>query len=94
MIRLADWTAASKKMWRKWRRIDAEKIIAVVSLDGPIVMGESQNPPVELPIPLVGGKSAGDVTLVRHIRMAEQIPNLGALIFYVNSPGGSALSSD
>ncbi len=93
-IRITDWETASKKMWRKWRKIDREKVIAVVSLEGPIVMGESQNPPVELPIPLVGGKNAGDVTLVRHIRMAEQMPNLGALVFYVNSPGGSALSSD
>ncbi len=94
MIRITDWETASKKILRKWRKVNAEKVIAVVSLEGPIVMGESQNPPVELPIPIVGGQNAGDVTLVRHIRMAEQLPNLGALIFYVNSPGGSALSSD
>ncbi len=93
-VRITDWETASKQLLRKWRKVNAEKIIAVVSLEGPIVMGESQNPPVELPIPIVGGQNAGDVTLVRHIRMAEQLPNLGALVFYVNSPGGSALSSD
>ncbi|MFK7805242.1 MAG: S49 family peptidase [Anaerolineae bacterium] len=93
-IRITKWDGAAKKMWQKWRPVHHEKVIAVVSLEGSIMMGESQNPPVELPIPIVGGKTAGDVTVVRHLRMAEQIDNLGALIFYVNSGGGSALSSD
>lgn len=93
-LRLTNWDAAVKKMWRKWRPVHHEKVIAVVSLEGAIVMGESQTPPVELPIPIVGGRNAGDVTLVRHLRMAEQLDNLGALVFYVNSGGGSALSSD
>ena len=70
------------------------KFIGVVSLEGGIAMGPSRNPPIDLPIPFIGGAMAGEQTLVKLLRQAEQAKNMAALIFHVDSGGGSALASD
>ena len=56
--------------------------------------GESQNPPVELPIPLIGGERLGDVTLVQQVRNLMKDDRCAALVLYVDSPGGSATASE
>jgi protease-4 len=63
-------------------------------LQGGINMGKSQQPPIELPIPLLGGQTAGETALVSLIRRAEKLEELAALILHVDSPGGSGLASD
>jgi protease-4 len=70
------------------------KFIGVISLEGAIIMGPSRQPPIDLPIPFVGGAAAGEQTLVQLLRQAEKMDELAAIIFYVNSGGGSALASD
>ena len=66
--------------------------VAVVSLEGAIVTGKSRRSP--LPLPLVGGAQAGSETLLRAFRAAEKDKGTAAVVFYVNSGGGSALASD
>ncbi|HFQ92934.1 MAG TPA: signal peptide peptidase SppA, partial [Anaerolineae bacterium] len=92
---------ASLKEWRDARgmllevpRRHTKKFVGVISLEGAITMGASQKPPVDLPIPLVGGATAGEATLLSLFRRAEGMSNIAALVFHVDSPGGSALASD
>ncbi|HEX7021516.1 MAG TPA: signal peptide peptidase SppA, partial [Trueperaceae bacterium] len=66
--------------------------IAVISLLGVIVPGKSRRSP--LPLPLVGGQQAGSETLVNAFRAAEMDARTQAIVFYVDSGGGSALASD
>ena len=90
---LVEWPKAARLLTEKARR-RSRKFIGVISLEGVINMGSSQSPPIDLPIPLVGGQMAGEQTLVYLLRQAEKIDNMAGLIFHVDSPGGSALASD
>src|SRR5690625_1539072 len=66
--------------------------VALVSLEGAIVTGKSRKSPV--PLPLVGGVMAGSETLVAALRTAGRDPRTRAVVFHVDSGGGSALASD
>jgi protease-4 len=72
----------------------AARAVGVITLEGLITMGPSVRPPVELPIPLLGGVSAGEQTLVGLLRRAEKDDELAAVVLHVDSGGGSALASD
>ncbi len=61
--------------------------IAVVSLTGGIVPGKSRRFPM-------GGPIAGAETLVRALRAAAKDKQTRAVVFFVDSGGGSALASD
>ncbi len=91
--RLATWSEARGQLMEKARR-RRKQFIGVVSLEGSIVMGPSRQPPIDLPIPFLGGAAAGEATLLRLLRQAEEMDNMAALIFHVDSGGGSALASD
>lgn len=71
-----------------------EKFIGVLKLSGMIINGESAKPPVDVPLPLLGNERIGDITAVNQIRSLHQMPNLAALVVYVDSPGGSATASE
>ncbi|MCA9958444.1 MAG: signal peptide peptidase SppA, partial [Anaerolineales bacterium] len=90
---LQSWEKAMPHLMEKVRR-HTRQFIGVVSLEGAIVMGPSRQPPVDLPLPFVGGDTAGEQTLLRLLRKAEAMDNMAALIFHVDSGGGSALASD
>ncbi|MEM7111999.1 MAG: signal peptide peptidase SppA [Chloroflexota bacterium] len=90
---LKTWDEAAGQLLEKWRR-RSKKFIGVISLEGAIMMGSSRQPPIDLPIPFIGGSSAGEATLIQLLRQAEEMDNMAALIFHVDSPGGSALASD
>lgn len=67
--------------------------IAVIPAIGGIEDGESSNNP--LPIPFIGGKNIGDITIVQTIRkVIKQKKKYKAALFFVDSPGGSAVSSE
>ena len=66
--------------------------VALIGIEGTIADGESKNNP--LPIPILGGKSAGGYSVARAIRCAAQDENIKAIVLYVDSPGGSALASE
>lgn len=68
------------------------KRVAVVSLTGNIVPGKSRKLPV--PLPLFGEEMAGSETLVRALRAAGSDERTAAVVFHVDSGGGSALASD
>ncbi len=68
------------------------KRVAVVSLTGPIVSGRSRGTPV--PVPGLGGGVAGSDTIVGALRVAANDPGTAAVVFHVDSGGGSALASD
>ena len=90
---LIDWPKAERRLTEVSRQ-RSRKFIGVISIEGTINMGGSQNPPIDLPIPVIGGQIAGEQTLVYLLRQAEQLDDMAGLILYVDSPGGSALASD
>lgn len=84
--------AAARRFLLGRRLATAPGRVAVVSLEGGIVMGKSRYSP--LPLPVVGGKTAGSETLVRALRQAGRDKLTKALVLHVESGGGSALASD
>ncbi len=70
------------------KRSDA---VAVVPVVGAIVSGRSRSAP---PLPVLAGPTAGSETVVTALRKAERDEHVGAIVLYVDSPGGSALASD
>ncbi|PIE80789.1 MAG: signal peptide peptidase SppA [Chloroflexi bacterium] len=93
--KLLPWPEARGLLLEKARQ-KQRKFVGVISLEGTIMMGASRRPPIEppVPIPFVGGETAGELTLRQQLRAAEKMDNMAALIFHVDSGGGSALASD
>ena len=60
-----------------------KKAIGIVTLNGLITQGKSRY-----------GKTAGSDTIIDNLKTASEDKNIAAIIFRVNSPGGSALASD
>lgn len=92
---------AKVKTWQEARGLLSEKFhrrtrrfVGVISLEGLINMGPSRQPPLDLPIPFIGGAVAGEQTLVSLLRQAEKLEDMAALVLHVDSGGGSALASD
>jgi protease-4 len=87
------WREAARWLRRpiKWT---TRQRIGIVSLEGMIVPGRSRRLPVPLPIPVPFGTQAGAETIVQALRSAEADARIAAVIFHVETPGGSALASD
>lgn len=92
-VKLRQWPQARRLLIEKHRR-RPPKTIAVVSLEGLIAMGASRKPPIDLPIPFIGGQTAGEQTIIALLRRVEKLDDVAALVFHVDSGGGSALASD
>lgn len=90
--RLQPWAQARRRLPRPYLWRARIPTIGVVELAGLIVTGESSES--RLPLPLLGGRFAGSETIARAFRAAERDPRLCALVFHVESRGGSALASD
>lgn len=91
--KLLPWSEARGLLLEKARRPFAQ-YIGVVSVEGAIVTGPSRQPPIDLPIPFIGGAVAGHETINTILRRAERQDRMAALILHVDSGGGSALASD
>mgnify|MGYP003376256123 CR=1 FL=1 len=91
--RLKSWGQAWDLLLEKPRR-HTRRYVGVLSLEGLISMGPSRRPPIDLPIPFVGGETAGEQTLVATLRRLETLDDLAALVLHVDSGGGSALASE
>jgi protease IV len=89
--KLAEWGVARRAVKVPYRT-GGGKRVGVVSLDGAIVRGKSRSLPV--PLPLVGGRQAGDESVVAALRMAEKNGGVASVLFHVESGGGDALASD
>lgn len=68
--------------------------IAVLRVGGTIINGESGQPPVDIPLPLIGGERMGDMTVVRQIRNLMRDEKVAALVLFIDSGGGSAGASE
>ena len=66
--------------------------VGVMSAGGIIITGSSRNSPV--PLPILGKKQMGSSTVQQQIRAAREDKHLDAIVFHVDSQGGSALASD
>lgn len=91
LARLRPWSQARKSLREVPYRLP-NRFIGVISLEGTIAPGPSRQSPIDLPI--VGGATAGEETIVQLLRQATQMPGMAALILHVDSPGGVALSAD
>lgn len=89
---LVPWPRARRRLPLRLQWRGRIPLIGVVELIGGIVPGESRDLPV--PIPLLGGRLSGSETIARAFRAAERDPRVRAIIFYIDSGGGSALASD
>lgn len=98
--RIKRWSAVWSSIRRhiRWR---SGKQIAVIPLEGIIVGGRTpQVPPIPfplpipLPLPFLDEAVAGSETIAQHFRDAEKDDEIAAIVFYVNSRGGSAVASD
>lgn len=79
--RYANKAAMMKKMAPKQPKV------AVVSLRGAIVTGRGQRSPM-------GGEQSGSDVVDEHLRAALRDDDVKAVVFEVDSPGGSAVASD
>ncbi|CAA9453324.1 MAG: Signal peptide peptidase SppA (protease 4) [uncultured Rubrobacteraceae bacterium] len=90
--RLAEWGVANKSLRLPYRDRGVRKAVGLVRVEGTIVSGRSRKLP--LPLPLLGREQAGSDSVVASLRVAEKSRRIGAVLLYVDSPGGDALGSD
>ncbi|MFN2171041.1 MAG: S49 family peptidase [Candidatus Promineifilaceae bacterium] len=90
---IKSWPGAYRSLMEKPRR-SPSRFIGVISMEGMMTMGESRSSPIDLPIPFLGGATAGEQTIVDLLRGAEGLSGMAALLFHVDSGGGIALAAD
>jgi len=86
------WSQVRRRLPAPYRWRAREAVIGVVELLGNIIAGESRDLPV--PLPFLGSRFAGAETVARAFRAAERHPRVRAIVFHIDSGGGSALASD
>ncbi len=92
-VRLMPWPQGRRRIQVPYRWHSSQRqAIGVVQLLGAIIPGESRDFPV--PLPPFGRQLAGHETVARAFRLAEKLPQIKAIVFHVDSPGGSAVASD
>ncbi len=90
---ILSWSEANKKLLHKWRQ-PSEKYVALLKVSGLMMPGESGKPPVDLPIPFIGGERAGDSTVVQQVRSLMKNKAAAAVILYIDSGGGAAIAAE
>jgi protease-4 len=84
---------AEKMLIQKARRV-SPRGIAVLPVSGLMVPGESAKPPVDLPIPFIGGETMGDRTVVQSVRQLMGAEGVAAVVLWIDSGGGSAVAAE
>ncbi|MBI1742769.1 signal peptide peptidase SppA [Candidatus Acetothermia bacterium] len=92
---LAYWEASRRSVLRP-RPTRPGPYVALIRIEGLIVDGKSQRPPVKLPlpIPLLFDERAGDLSIVQQARKALKDRRAAAVVVFVDSGGGSATASE
>ncbi len=91
---LCTWREAARWL-RKPVKWTTRTCLGVVSLEGLIVPGRSHRVPAPMPVPIPYVEAqAGAETIVQALRRAEADDHIAAVIFHVETPGGSAIASD
>jgi protease-4 len=80
-----------KSVPREFLLADPPKI-AVLALEGSIIVGESSSSPLD--IPLFGGSTIGSESVVRQLRRLGKDKAVKAVVIRINSGGGSSIASD
>jgi protease IV len=88
-----NWHAANKKLLKKWTK-HSDKYVALINVSGAMIPGNSGKPPIDIPIPFIGGERAGDLTVVQHVRHVMQDEQAAAVILYINSGGGAVIAGE
>jgi protease-4 len=86
--------AQARKMLLYPPRPRADRYVAVLRVAGLMIPGESGAPPVEVPLPLIGGERAGDLTVTRLVRGLMKDKRAAAVVLLVDSGGGSAAAAE
>lgn len=87
------WKDADRKLLLR-RAPRGEKHVALLTINGLMMPGESMSPPVDLPIPFVGGERAGDQTVVRQVRGLMKDERAAAVVLFVDSGGGAVVAAE
>lgn len=91
--RIRLWKDAEKRLLIR-RTPRSEKHVALLKISGLMMPGDSGSPPVDLPIPFVGGERAGDVTVVRQVRELMQDESAAAVVLMIDSGGGAVIAAE
>ena len=96
-VTLTSWSTALGRLQRKPPRKPG-KYVALMGIEGLIVDGSSQQPPIEpplpIPLPFVLDERAGDLSVAQVARRVLMDKHAAALVVYVDSSGGSATASE
>ncbi len=90
---ILDWQVANKKLLEKWTK-RSDKYVALINVSGMMTPGNSAKPPIDIPIPFIGGERAGDITVVQQVRHVMQDEQAAAVILYINSGGGAVIAGE
>ena len=92
---LTPWKFALGQLHRKPPRKPG-KYVALIGIEGMIVDGSSQQPPMEPPVPIPFGfeTRAGDLSVTQVARQVLADKRAAALVVFVDSRGGSATASE
>jgi protease-4 len=92
---LTTWNTALRQLRRKSPRKPG-KYVALMGIEGLIVDGNSQQPPMEPPVPVPFGfeTRAGDLSVTQVARRVLADQRAAALVVYVDSRGGSVTASE
>ncbi|MBN1964859.1 MAG: S49 family peptidase [Anaerolineae bacterium] len=86
---LVPWARGIKALPQAWQP-RADRAIKILPMTGNQVEGESQQPPVELPIPFIGGERMGSFTVVQQVRNLMRDTRAAAVVLFIDSDGGSS----
>ncbi len=93
--RITPWEEAKRSL--KLRPLKRPgRYVALLRIEGDIVDGRSQRPPIRPPllIPFLTKERAGDLSVVQEARRVLRDRRAAALVVYVDSGGGSATASE
>lgn len=93
---LIEWDDARRKLIRPYHPHETQKHIAILPITGLMLPGESAAAPFDVPIPLpfIGGQTAGDITIVQQVRALMKEERVGAVVLFIDSGGGAAVAAD
>ena len=80
-----------KTVPREFLMSDPPKI-AVLALEGSIIVGQSSNSPMDIPI--FGGATIGSESVAKELKRLKKDNSVKAVVLRINSGGGSAVASD